>query len=483
MSSKFYKELAQSCAKNRVAMDVVVLTDPSVPQAFLDLATLSDVCRTTNGRLIWISAEKRQEIFRQELLRQLVIHSGWDAVFKVRCSTGLQVKHFYPSNAGVIKDGGLTESPELELSVVTPDTCIAVNLEHRVGGLPKEAKLVFIQTALLYTCPLSGQRRVRVSTLALRTSAIVPDVYRSMDFGAIAALELRLAATPLLSPEHDEAGDSARIKSRYSALERCVNILASYRSHTPSGTNSSPGQLLLPDKFQLLPLFCSSLMKSPILRPSLPKRGSGVSSAVPAPRADERAYYLFHALLASPVYALLLVHPNLFSVIGLADGAGEWQRPLQSRPDESSLSQLQHLPFVQMPPTMNPSVSNLKDDEVMLLDCCFSIFVIIGRDVPKSVAENIETSLEVSKDAWDHAVGRMIGQMRAFSHVGLSESFLRPTYSHVVVVDQSRISSDSPRMQAVLNWMVCDATTHDSDFVDFLCDIHRQVRLKYEGGR
>jgi hypothetical protein len=37
----------------------------------------------------------------------------------------------------------------LELSMVTPDTCIAVDLEHRVGGLPKESKYVYLQTVLL----------------------------------------------------------------------------------------------------------------------------------------------------------------------------------------------------------------------------------------------------------------------------------------------------------------------------------------------
>ena len=249
-AANFYKALGDACAKHRIAMDIVLHTDPSVPQTFLDLATLGEVCRVSNGRLSWVKSADWQDAFREELLRSALSFSGWDAVFKVRCSTGLQVKSFI-SNVGVCRDGGLAGSPELELSVVTPDTCIAVDLEHRVGGLPKESKYVYLQTALLYTT-LFGERRCRVSTLALRTASMAADCFRSMDFGAVATLLMRQAASPLLSPVHDEAGDNARIKSRHNLLERCANILVSYpRLHT-TAVDSPMG---------LLPLFAMALIK------------------------------------------------------------------------------------------------------------------------------------------------------------------------------------------------------------------------------
>ena len=157
--------------------------------------------------------------------------------------------------------------------MVNPDTRIAVDLEHRVGGLPKESKCVHLQTALLCTT-LFGERRCRVSTLALRTASMAADCCHSMDFGAVVTLLMRQAASPLLSPMHDEAGDNARIKSRHNLLERCVKILASCRLRA-STANSPMAQLVLPDEPQLLPLLTMGLMKCPLLHPSMPKRGSG----------------------------------------------------------------------------------------------------------------------------------------------------------------------------------------------------------------
>ena len=197
---------------------------------------------------------------------------------------------------------------------MTPDTRIAVELEHRVGGLPKACKFVYIQSALLYTCVTSGERRVRVSTLALRTAAVAADTFRSMDFGAVATFQLRHAAECMLQQPNDasEGGNQSRATSQSALLERCQRLLACYRLHTKA-INSPLGQLILPEKLQLLPLFCTSLIKSPILRPSMPRRCSGLQSIAPSPRADERAFYLWQvATMSSPAYALLMVYPNIF---------------------------------------------------------------------------------------------------------------------------------------------------------------------------
>lgn len=65
-TSSFYKQLGESCAKNRVCVDVILHTRPT-PMAFLDLATLGELCRTTSGHLKWIRSRHWEEQLLEEL--------------------------------------------------------------------------------------------------------------------------------------------------------------------------------------------------------------------------------------------------------------------------------------------------------------------------------------------------------------------------------------------------------------------------------
>ena len=486
-AAKFYASLGETCAKSCVALDVVLHTDPTVPASFLDLATLGEVCRVSCGRTIWVCQKQCwDQIMREELLRHLLSWSGWNAIFKVRCSAGLQVKKFGANASGVVRDGGLlTNSPELELSVVTPDTRITVELEHRVGGVPKSSNFVYVQSALLYTCIVTGERRVRVSTLALRTATQPADTFRSMDFGTIAAMQLRHIAGSMLQQPNDPSMDYARVTAQSALLERSQRLLANYRMHTKA-LNSPLGQLILPEKLQLLPLFCTSVIKSPLLRPSLTKRGSGLASAMPSPRADERAFYLWNAATSSPAFAMLMVHPILFSVREFRDGDGTWVSP-QQQTRGSRLSNLSSTRYVQLAPTLHPTISNLAADAIYLLDTCFSIYVFIGRNVPEESAQMLENAFAVGKvvpssGAIGSPLARFIWQLRAFSSVGGgSESMMRPTYSPIVIVRDTSDHDGEPSRD-VIRWMVCDATSHEKDYVDFLCELHRQIRSRVDAG-
>eukprot|EP00957_Ditylum_brightwellii_P202682 15331280-Ditylum_brightwellii.AAC.1 len=109
--------------------------------------------------------------------------------------------------------------------------------------------MVYIQSALLYTNQ-AGRRRVRVTTLALRTSTTAADIFRAADFGAVTAFMTRQAVADLQQDDYCEEGTIQRARSR--VINRCVNILANYRMNT-SAAKSPPGQLILPESLQLLP--------------------------------------------------------------------------------------------------------------------------------------------------------------------------------------------------------------------------------------
>ena len=442
-------------------------TSPSLPQPQLDLATLGELCKVTGGSLAWINCQQWEEPLLEELTRRVQSFSGWDGVFKVRCSHGVQVKSFYASGGVLVYTIAGGGSPELELSSMSPSTCIAVELEHRVGGISKDRGLVYIQTALLYST-LSGKRRVRVSTLAIRTTSVVNEVYRSTDFSAMTTLLLRSTSDCLrASPD---AGSSPRFKARMAVYHRCIHILASYRQHTPA-LSSPMGQLILPEKMQLFPLFCMCMLKSPMLRPSLPRRIPGMEAAVLTPTSDERAYYNFHAGQVSPLMAMLMVHPNVYSVRSSEDGFGQWQGP-----DE--IEQVNG--FIRMPPSIAPSIESLEDNGIYLVDGCLCIYLYISKvvsDDDKRALLNDESS------ELKHQLDSLIFQMRAYSsNTRGSESELRPTYAPVVIVLQQD-GHQSPLEAGILDLMVADAGAGEKDYVDFLCTLHRGIRDQVEGGK
>lgn len=129
--------------------------------------------------------------------------------------------------------------------------------------------MVYFQSAFLYTTS-DGRRRVRVTTLGLRTTTLVSDSFRCSDFGATAAILTRRAIGKLRSPPD---GDTSRSggplhEAREDTTRMCAKIMGNYRLHT-SARNSPLGQLILPETLQLLQLFCLGLHKSRGLYPDL----------------------------------------------------------------------------------------------------------------------------------------------------------------------------------------------------------------------
>lgn len=478
----FYRDIGKKCAKNRVVLDIVLHTLPK-PMAFLDLATLGQLCRIACGKLKWIKTSGSwREQFQQELLRSILSFHGTDAIFKVRCSNGLQVKRFLATEPGLTIES-LTGSPEIELAVIGQDTCIAVELEHRVGGLPKKDKYCYVQSALLYTTTF-GERRVRVSTLALKIATLAVDVYRGIDFGSLAAFWTRQAIEFALNPAEENPLDSAR----KDLAEKMINTLAGYRLNTKAW-NEPRGQLMLPTQLTLLPLFTMALLKSSMLRSSLPLAASGLRTDHANPSADDRAYVLFHGSCVHPAMAMLMVHPNIFSLSTLddADDAGEWLVPKMEGTPDSEVLYAAHHAYVVMPKNVHPSIACIQDNQIYLVDDGMHIFVFVGQNVDRDVkSELLEATprgckISTSSDLGQR-VARLIWQMRTFSSVGPgSESTLRPTYAPVIVVE-SHASHKDPVEEKIMNLMVDDQLGREKDYLNFLIDSHKKVQGRVDKG-
>jgi len=457
----FYKKLGGLCAKNSVCLDVLYHTAPDTSHTFLDVATIGELCRQTCGQLMWISGPDWQKSMREELTRHLQTFKGVDAVFKLRCSSGLQIKSFF-SNSGVVQDEGFVGTPELELASVSSTTTISAELEHRVGGISTGAPYVFLQSALLYSTA-SGKRRVRVSTLALKVSSVPKDVFRSADFPAISTFLLRKAALHLREiPSDGSKTDSPRPKAFEEVYNHCVKFLAAYRMDSVAVYE----QLLLPDTLQLLPLFCMCLMKSPMLRPGVPTRIGGTDSVTIRPSSDTRAFFIWHASRSTPMTALMLVYPRIFYVDFLTSGMGDWQ--IAEVPE--------HIGFVRLPNPVAPSIEALEDDGIYLIDNGLRIFLYIGKDVDDELKQAARGRPLAE---WNPAADSILWQLRAYSSINRGcESECRPTYASLTPVCQEE-GHRGILEPAVLDCMVDDAAGAE-DYVDFLIQLHRNVRAKVQ---
>ena len=471
-ASSFYKALGTTCVKSSVSLDVIVHNRTGDSQRGIDIATLSELCNVTGGKLTWITCVDWQQSLKEELSRQVLSYSGWDAVFKVRCSEGVQVKSFFPSGGSLVETFA-GASPELELSCLMPNTSIVIELEHRVGGIPKDRNNVYVQTALLYTT-VSGKRRVRVSTLAIRTSKIVSEIYRAVDFNAVVSLLTRSAAKCILEA-NIEVKISSRNKARSLLYQKCVNILACYRQYTAASA-SPMGQLLLPEKMLLLPLYCMCLLKSPMLRPTNPRAIPGMQASTLSPTNDERAYYIYHISQAMPSFATLMVHPNMFSVgtylmEGDDDSIGAWQTP----PEVGQWNG-----FVRMPQIIAPSMECLADDGIYMVDDGLRVYLLVGRSVPDHIKNEIfHHQRQHQSSELTQRLNALLHQIRVYASTTRgSESELRRTWAPLVRVLQQQ--NQSPLEAEVFALMVTDSNSGEKDYVDFLCAFHRRINERIE---
>ena len=263
-------------------------------------------------------------------------------------------------------------------------------------------------------------------------------------------------------------------------------FLGGVRKHNTS--NLPSGQLILPDKLQLLPLFVLGFIKSMTLRSSLPPRSTGIRTNHANPTGDERAYALYHSAASSPVTAMLLAHPNIFPLLTLREGGpGDWvvpQIPPDVRTDTEAAS---YHSCIAMPEPLAPSIASLEDDGVYLLDNGLTQFVYTGPRVSPAVKTELFESDEqlgcvVSKTSdLGKAVRRVIWQCRLYSSVG--EATVRPTSAAEIVVFGRRLADGEkdPMEESIMGLMVNDSMNGEKDYMQFLVDLHRRVREKIDG--
>uniref|UniRef100_A0A1L8DW21 Putative vesicle coat complex copii subunit sec24/subunit sfb2 n=1 Tax=Nyssomyia neivai TaxID=330878 RepID=A0A1L8DW21_9DIPT len=235
-----YNNLGQECVQVGCSVDLFIFNN-----SYIDLATIGQVSRLTGGQVnkyTYFQADIDGERVIQDIAKNISRPVAFDSVMRVRSSTGIRPTDFYGHFF-------MSNTTDMEIASIDSDKAVAIEIKHD-DKLPPEEN-VYIQVALLYTS-CSGQRRLRVLNLCLKTCTQIADLYRSCDLDATILFFAKQGMAKLLENTPKLVKDNL--------VNRCAQILACYRKNCASP--ASAGQLILPESMKLLPLYTSCLLKN-----------------------------------------------------------------------------------------------------------------------------------------------------------------------------------------------------------------------------
>uniref|UniRef100_A0AAY3ZXX6 Uncharacterized protein n=1 Tax=Denticeps clupeoides TaxID=299321 RepID=A0AAY3ZXX6_9TELE len=242
----FYGNLAKECVAQGCCVDLFLF-----PNQYVDVATLAVVPVSTGGSVYkyrYFQAQTDQERFLNDLRRDVQKQMGFDAVMRVRTSTGIRATDFFGSFY-------MSNTTDVELAGLDCDKTVTVEFRH--DDKLSEETGALIQCAVLYTS-CNGQRRLRIHNMAVNCCAQLADLYRNCETDTIINFFTKYAYRSMLSSPTKTVRDSL--------VNQCAQILACYRKNCASP--SSAGQLILPECMKLLPVYLNCVLKSDVLHPA-----------------------------------------------------------------------------------------------------------------------------------------------------------------------------------------------------------------------
>ena len=168
-----YNNLGQDCVQNGCAVDLFIFNN-----SYIDLATIGQICRLTGGEIYkytYFQSDIDGHRVISDVMKDISKPIAFDTVMRVRTSTGIRPTDFYGHFF-------MSNTTDMEIAAVDCEKSIAIEIKHD-DKLPPEEN-VYIQAALLYTS-VSGQRRLRIINLALKTCLQMADLFRCCDLDAI----------------------------------------------------------------------------------------------------------------------------------------------------------------------------------------------------------------------------------------------------------------------------------------------------------
>uniref|UniRef100_A0A452U8B1 SEC24 homolog C, COPII coat complex component n=1 Tax=Ursus maritimus TaxID=29073 RepID=A0A452U8B1_URSMA len=319
-----YQTLAKECVAQGCCVDLFLF-----PNQYVDVATLSVVPQLTGGsvyKYACFQVENDQERFLSDLRRDVQKLVGFDAVMRVRTSTGIRAVDFFGAFY-------MSNTTDVELAGLDGDKTVTVEFKH--DDRLNEESGALLQCALLYTS-CAGQRRLRIHNLALNCCTQLADLYRNCETDTLINYMAKFAYRGVLNSPVKTVRDTL--------ITQCAQILACYRKNCASP--SSAGQLILPECMKLLPVYLNCVLKSDVLQP-----GAEVTT-------DDRAY------VRQLVTSMDVAETNVFFYPRL-------------------------LPLVRLRGSEGLILSVLSNGDIYLLENGLNLFLWVGASVQQGVVQSL----------------------------------------------------------------------------------------------
>ncbi|KAJ3410439.1 COPII subunit, partial [Chytridiales sp. JEL 0842] len=424
----FYKSLAVDCSRNQVSIDIFLFN-----AQYADVATLSGCAKFTGGSVFYYpafnasrseDATKFQNEFRHFLSRPI----GLEAVLRVRASKGIRMTAFHGNFF-------LRSTDLLALPNVSPDNSYAVEMSIQDN---LTSSVACFQTALLHTSS-TGERRIRVITLAIPVTSTYSDVFASADQLAIATLLAKKGIERALISKIEDA--------REAILYKLNEILAAFRSGFTSSGQSS--QLMIPENLKLLPVLILGLLKNTVFRQS------------PIVPSDLRSYAMSLMYVYPPEMCLTSIHPCFYAL--------HYLDPAVGLPDENDR--------IVLPVPMNLSSEKLERNGLYLLENGSEIYLWVGRAIAPELCQSIfdkpayeavipgKTTLPQLKTEWSQRVNNIIATIREI------RLRMMTAYPHVFVVKED---GDPALRMWFLSHLIEDRMDTSHSYPQFLSLVREQ---------
>ncbi|KAI8966960.1 Sec23/Sec24 trunk domain-containing protein [Mycotypha africana] len=468
--STFYKQMGTAYAESGISIDLWCFP-PNAPDkhSYIDLATIGVLSALTGGDIHFYpnfsnssndpyappltpnsDNTKQQDQIRRvthDLTQSIQRKQGYSAMLRLRCSNGLSVGehygNFYMSNA-----------TDIQLANINENTCIGITLKHD-SKLPANQP-VYFQCAVLYTT-VDGHRRVRVHNLCLQAGSSANAIFKSADLDVSMTFHIKRMISQVTAKKS--------LNDNGSALDNlAIHILSAYRKYC--APDASPAQLILPEQFKNMPLLCSALKKSILLRKDTKinvdtrlfnmRKMKGLS-------VPETSQWLYPQCIPLHIWFEQLQqqqqqqHPSFTA--GTAD---------------SFLST-----FLLTPPLERLSYDRFDTKGIYWIHSHDTIFLWIGHEAPASIVNGlfspsttdpVQSIVTVaSNDDTDSIYNALL---RKLYQQSISATAYLPSFQIVRQGVDLEVS--------LAHVLVEDAIYQELSYVDYLCLLHKQIQLELE---
>ncbi|KAH8199604.1 hypothetical protein TruAng_006254 [Truncatella angustata] len=429
-----WKKAAEKMVASGIGVDFF-LAAPS--GGYLDIATIGHVASLSGGETFYYPnfvAGRDNAKLSLEIKHTVERETGYQALMKVRCSNGLQIKDYH---GNFLQH---TFGADLEIGVIDADKAIGVTFGYD-GKL--DAKLdAHFQAALLYTTA-SGQRRVRCCNIIASVSEVTRECIKMIDQDAVVSILAKEAASKL-------ATTSATLKDTRDFLTaRTIDVLANYRKHFTAQSHPA-GQLIMPERMKEYAMYMLGTLKCRAFK------GGNESS-------DRRIHELRMIRSMGPAELSVYLYPRMLPIHNLA--------PEDGFPDEDG-----HL---KVPPSIRASFSRVEPGGVYIVDNGQQCLIWLHNQTSPNLLADLFGEGKDSLKALDpYSSSLPVLDTHLNAQVRNIVEFLRTLRgSKALTIQLARQGIDGAEFEFA-RMLVEDRNNEAQSYVDWLVHLHKGVQLE-----